>query len=73
MKEKVVTVCMKRVARGINYGNGPQISCDGYEYKGEHGGDHSKEYYEKNYGKYEHEKNHMKEEGSSMKDKAMKI
>ena len=44
-----------------------------HEYKGEHGGDHSKEYYEKKYGKYEHEKNHMKEEGSSMKDKAMKI
>ena len=44
-----------------------------HEYKGEHGGDHSKEYYEKKYGKYEHEKNHMKEEGSSMKDEAMKM
>ena len=43
------------------------------EYKEEHGGDHSKEHYEKKYGKYEHEKNHMKEEGSSMKDEAMKV
>ena len=44
-----------------------------HEYKGEHGGDHSKEYYEKKYGKYEHEKNQMKEEGSNMKDEAMKM
>ena len=45
-----------------------------HEYKEEHGGDHSKEYYEKKYGKYEHEKkDHMKEEGSSMKDEAMKM
>ena len=44
-----------------------------HEYKEEHGGDHSKEHYEKKYGKYEHEKNHMKEEGSSMKDEAMKV
>ena len=44
-----------------------------HEYKEEHGGDHSKEYYEKKYGNYEHEKNHMKEEGSSMKDEAMKV
>ena len=27
-----------------------------HEYKEEHGGDHSKEHYEKKYGKYEHEK-----------------
>ena len=44
-----------------------------HEYKGEHGGDHSKEYYEKKYGKYEHKKNHMEEEGSNMKDEAMKM
>ena len=44
-----------------------------HEYKEEHGGDHSKEYYEKKYGKYEHEKNHMKEDGSSMKDEAMNM
>jgi hypothetical protein len=44
-----------------------------HEYKGEHGGDHSKEYYEKKYGKYEHDKNHMKEEGSNMKEEAMKM
>ena len=44
-----------------------------HEYTGEHGGDHSKEYYEKKYGKYEHEKNHMKEEGSGMEEEAMKM
>ena len=44
-----------------------------HEYKEEYGGNHSKEHYEKKYGKYEHEKNHMKEEGSSMKDEAMKV
>jgi hypothetical protein len=44
-----------------------------HEYKGEHGGDHSKEYYENKYGNYEHEKNHIKEEGSSMKDEAMQM
>jgi hypothetical protein len=43
-----------------------------HEYKEEHGGDHSKEYYEKKYDKYEHEKHEMKEEGSGMKDEAMK-
>lgn len=58
-----------------------------HEYKDEHGGDHSKEYYEKKYGKYEHKKDHMQgeahgmkdkghgmmEEGSGMKDEAMKM
>jgi hypothetical protein len=44
-----------------------------HEYKEEHGGDHSKEHYEKKYGKYEHEKKHMEEEGSGMKDEAMKM
>ena len=44
-----------------------------HEYTGEHGGDHSKEYYEKKYGKYEHKKNHMKEEGSGMEEEAMKM
>jgi len=34
---------------------------------GEHlGVEHSKEYYEKKYGKYEHKKGHVKEEGSKM-------
>lgn len=49
----------------------------GHEYKGDHGGDHSKEYYEKKYGKYDHEKHkmehemhEMKEEGSGMKEDA---
>jgi len=44
--------------------------ADGHEYKGEHGGDHSKEYYEKKYGKYEHEKKEAMEEGSGMKEDA---
>ncbi len=44
-----------------------------HEYKDEHGGEHSKEYYEKKYGKYDHEKHEMKEEGSGMKDEAMKM
>ena len=44
-----------------------------HEYKKDHDGDHSKEHYEKKYGKYEHEKNHAKEEGSGMKEEAMKM
>ena len=40
---------------------------------GEHlGVEHSKEYYEKKYGKYERKKGHVKEEGSTMKEGAMK-
>ena len=40
---------------------------------GEHlGMEHSKEYYEKKYGKYEHKKDYVKEEGSTMKDDARK-
>ena len=40
---------------------------------GEHlGMEHSKEYYEKKYGKYEHKKDYVKKEGSTMKDEAMK-
>ena len=44
-----------------------------HEYKEENSGDHSKEHYEKKYGKYEHEKKEMKDEGSSMKEEAMKM
>ena len=45
-----------------------------HEYKDEHGGgDHSKEYYEKKYGKYEHEKKGVMDEGSDMKEEAMKM
>ena len=41
--------------------------------KGEHlGMEHSKEYYEKKYGKYEHKKDYVKKEGSTMKDEPMK-
>ena len=40
---------------------------------GEHlGMEHSKEYYEKKYGKYEHKKDYVKKEGSTMKDEDMK-
>ena len=53
----------------------------GHEYKeegsgmvGEHSGmEHSKEYYEKKYGKYDHKKHEMQEEGSDMKEDAMKM
>jgi hypothetical protein len=45
-----------------------------HEYKDEHGGgDHSKEHYEKKYGKYEHEKKEAMEEGSGMKEDAHKM
>ena len=44
-----------------------------HEYKEEHGGDHSKEHYEKKYGKYEHEKKEAMEEGSGMKEDAHKM
>ena len=45
-----------------------------HEYKSEHGGgDHSKEHYEKKYGKYEHEKKEAMEEGSGMKEDAHKM
>ena len=36
------------------------------------GVEHSKEYYEKKYGKYEHKKDYLKEEGSAMKEEAVK-
>ena len=52
---------------GHNYG--------GHEYKDDHGGSpakHSKEYYDKKYGKYDHEKKETMDEGSGMKDEAMK-
>jgi hypothetical protein len=48
----------------------------GHKYKGEHGEgmEHSKEYYEKKYGKkYDHEKHELKEEGSGMKDSAQQM
>ena len=43
----------------------------GHDYKGDHGGNpakHSKEYYDKKYGKYDHEKKEMYKEGSGMND-----
>ena len=50
---------------------GNKASGMDHEYK-ESGG-HSKEHYEKKYGKYAHEKKEMQEEGSGMKDEAMKM
>ena len=42
--------------------------------EGEHlGMEHSKKYYEKKYGKYDHKKHETQEEGSAVKDEAMKI
>ena len=53
---------------------GHKASGMAHEYKDEHGGgDHSKEYYEKKYGKYEHEKKEVMEEGSGMKEDAHKM
>ena len=50
---------------------GHKASGMGHEYKDEHGaGDHSKEHYEKKYGKYEHEKKEAMEEGSGVKEDA---
>jgi hypothetical protein len=43
-----------------------------HEYKEEHSGDYSKEHYKNKYGKYEHEKKEMKDEGSIMKEEALK-
>jgi hypothetical protein len=68
MKEKTVTLCMKRVAGGSAMEMDRKSRAMAHEYKGEHGGDHSKEYYEKKYGNYEHEKNHMKDEAMKMKE-----
>ena len=47
----------------------------GHEYKGEGSGgmEHSKEYYEKKYGKYDHKKHEIQEEGSAMKEEVMKM
>ena len=54
----------------------------GQEYKGEGSGsmegehsgmEHSKEYYEKKYGKYDHKKHEIQEEGGAMKEEATKM
>ena len=51
-----------------------------HEYKKGSGGmkreqsmEHSKEYYEKKYGRYDHKKHEVQEEGSAMEDEAMKM
>ncbi len=60
---------------GSSMDMGHKAGATAHEYKGEHAGgaEHSKEYYEKKYGKYEHEKQGMREEGSGMKEEAMKM
>ena len=50
---------------------GNKASGMDHEYKAS--GEHSKEHYEKKYGKYEHEKKEGMEEGSGMKKDAHKI
>ncbi len=60
---------------GSSMDMGHKAGAMAHEHKGEHaeGMEHSKEYYEKKYGKYEHEKQGMQEEGSGMKEEAMKM
>jgi hypothetical protein len=48
-----------------------KVSGRAHEYK--ESGEYSKEYYEKKYGKYEHEKKEAMEEGSGMKEDAHKM
>jgi hypothetical protein len=50
---------------------GSKASGMAHEYK--ESGEHSKEHYEKKYGKYEHEKKEAMEEGSGMKVDAHKM
>jgi hypothetical protein len=50
---------------------GNKASGRAHEYK--ESGEHSKEHYEKKYGKYEHEKKEAMEEGSGMKEDAHKM
>ena len=50
---------------------GNKASGMDHEYKVS--GEHSKEHYEKKYGKYEHEKKERMEEGSGMKEDAHKM
>jgi hypothetical protein len=50
---------------------GNKASGRAHEYK--ESGEHSREHYEKKYGKYEHEKKEAMEEGSGMKEGAHKM
>ena len=48
----------------------------GHEYKDDHGGNpakHSKEYYDKKYGKYDHDKKAAHEEGSGTNEEAYRM
>ena len=60
---------------GSSMDMGHKAGAMAHEYKGEHAGgaEHSKEYYEKKYGKFEHEKQGMQEEGSGMKEDARRM
>ena len=64
----------KSRAMGHEYKEGSSGMEDNHSsMTGEHlGMEHSKEYYEKKYGKYEHKKDYVKKEGSTMKDEPMK-
>tara|TARA_Y100001960_G_C14453287_1_gene718342 strand:- start:376 stop:744 length:369 start_codon:yes stop_codon:yes gene_type:complete len=51
-----------------------RIGGDHSRIMGENSGmEHSKKHYEKKYGKYDHKKHEMQEEGSTMKEEAMKM
>jgi hypothetical protein len=68
----------KKVYEEGSYGSsvGTGHKYGGHEYSGDHGdkpGEYSKEYYEKKYGKYDHEKKEMYEEGSGMNENAHRM
>ena len=54
---------------------GPEYTSEGSGgMEGEDSGmEYSKEYYEKKYGKYDHKKHEIQEEGSAMKEEVMKM
>ena len=64
----------KSRAMGHEYKEGSSGMEDNHSsMTGEHlGMEHSKEYYENKYGKYEHKKDYLKEEGSAMKEEIIK-
>ena len=64
----------KSRAMGHEYKEGSSGMEDNHSsMTGEHlGMEHSKEYYENKYGKYEHKKDYLQEEGSAMKEEIIK-
>ena len=68
----------KKVYEEGSYGSSMETGhkYSGHEYKDDHGGNpakHSKEYYDKKYGKYDHDKKGMYEEGSGMNEEAHRM